>query len=152
LSLPLLDPAGMERVLRRARRVGVLGIRPGSRRDKGAFYIPAYLAEVGYEIVPVPTHPTEETAILGFAVRATLRDAGDLDILSVFRRPEQVPAHLADILAVRPGVVWFQSGLLHLPSAEALVAAGIEVAHDCIGCRRAEIAPAWSPLEGQRRG
>jgi hypothetical protein len=146
--VPLTDTEA-EHALRLARRVGVLGTRPDTRPEKAAFYIPAYLAQVGYEIVPVPTSRVEVESILGYPVCRSLVDAGELDILSIFRRPEQVPAHLPDILHLRPKIVWFQSGLIHLPSAEAFAQAGISVVHDCIGCRRAAIPPAWSPLEGQ---
>lgn len=111
--------------------------------------IPAYLAEVGYELVPVPYKPIAMPTILGFPVCPLLREAHDLDILNIFLRPERVSPFLDDILHIRPKVVWFQSGLLHLPSADAIAAAGLGVVRDCIGCRRAAIAPACLPLEGQ---
>jgi uncharacterized protein len=97
----------------------------------------------------VPVGDVSVAEILGNPVLRSLRDIGSVDILSIFRRPEQVPAHLPDILFVRPKVVWFQSGLMHISSAEALVRAHIKVVHDCIGCHRAAIQPAWAPLAGQ---
>ena len=145
----VLDTAASEEVLRRARRIAVLGIKPESLRDRAAFYIPAYLADVGYEIVPVPTAYPGVTSILGRPVQRTLRDVGPVQILSVFMRPEEVPAYVTAMLELRPEV-WFQSGLMHEASAGALIAAGIAVAHECIGCRRAAISPGALPLEGQR--
>jgi predicted CoA-binding protein len=147
--LRLFTDAEIEHALRTARRVGVLGMRSEEHRDQAAHHIPAYLAEVGYELVPVPYKPIGLPTILGFPVCTSLREAHDLDILNVFLRPERVAPYLDDILYIRPKVVWFQSGLLHLPSAEAIAAAGLGVVHDCIGCRRAAIAPACLPLEGQ---
>ena len=35
---------------------------------------------------------------------------GDVDIVDVFRRSEQVSEHADDILAKKPGVVWLQDG------------------------------------------
>lgn len=145
----LLTDSEAEWALRTARRIGVLGIRSDEHPDKAAHHIPAYLAAVGYEIVPVPIKPVGAPTILGFPVCRSLHDARELDTLSIFLRPEHVPAHVADILYIRPKVVWFQSGLIHVQSAETLVEAGLGVAHDCIGCRRASMSPAWSPLEGQ---
>src|SRR5262245_38018128 len=42
--------------------------------------------------------------------------------------------------------VWFQSGLVHEPSAQALRDAGITVLDECIGCRRASMIPSVAPL------
>lgn len=36
---------------------------------------------------------------------------GQVDILDVFRRPQDLPAHLEDMLALKPDVVWLQSGI-----------------------------------------
>jgi predicted CoA-binding protein len=149
LELVPLGVQEMDHALRWSLRVAVLGIKPESLRHRAAYYIPAYLADVGYEIVPVPVGFAEVDRILDRPVCRSLREAGDVDILSVFRRQEEVPAHLSDILELRPKLVWFQSGLMHVPSAQILVAAGIAVAHECIGCRRATISPTCAPLEGQ---
>jgi hypothetical protein len=115
-------------------------------RDKAAFWIPEYLAAVGYRIVPVPVDPCDEPTILGEPIVASVTAAGPVDVVSVFLRPERVPEHLEDLVAARPPVVWFQSGLLHRASAARLASEGIRVAHACIGCRRAAIPPATAPL------
>lgn len=150
-DVPLTVPESRD-ILRRARRVAVLGIKPASRAERAAHYIPEYLASVGYELLPVPVYYPDVTEILGQPVYRSLADVpGPIDLLSVFRRPEDQPQHLEEILAARPAVVWFQSGFMHRPTAEAIEAAGIPVVHACIGCRRAEIEPPLEPLEGQRR-
>lgn len=136
-----------ERILRKARRIAVLGIKPEERRDRDAFSIPLYLSKVGYEIIPVPVYYPDCREILGRpVVRRIAEIAPPPDIVNVFRRPEHFAAHLADVLALRPAVVWFQSGLLHSPSAAALEEAGITVIEECIGCRRASMFPSIAPL------
>jgi predicted CoA-binding protein len=45
----------------------------------------------------------------------------------VFRRSEALPDHLEEILAVRPRLVWLQSGIVNQAFAEALQQAGIPV-------------------------
>jgi len=142
--------AEMERVLGAARTVAVLCIKPESRRALDAHQIPLYLQKVGYAIVPVPTRYPEVSTILGMRVSRRLTEiAGPIDVLSVFVKPADFTAYIDDVVAVRPGVVWFQSGLLLPAFAMALGAAGIAIAEDCIGCRRASIAPSWAPLPGQ---
>ena len=51
-------------------------------------------------------------------------------MVQVFRRPEDVPAHVPDIIAVRPRVVWLQSGITHPAAEREIAAAGIEVVAD----------------------
>jgi predicted CoA-binding protein len=139
----------IEHILRWSRRIAVVGIRPESFRHRAAHHIPAYLVDVGYEIVPVPIGHDDVKSILGFTVCNSLREAGPLDIVSIFLRSSQVAEHVPDIIMSHPKVVWFQSGLIHVSSAQVLIAQGIRVVHDCIGCRRAAISPASTPLEGQ---
>lgn len=143
----------MEEALESARRIAVLGIKPETRRHRSAHHIPAYLADVGYEIIPVPVYYPEVNEILSVPVCRSLDEIeGPVDIVSVFRKPEHMAHHVEEIVALHPKVVWFQSGLIDIAAARSFVEAGIRVAHDCIGCRRAAIEPSWAPLEGQRRG
>ena len=145
-----LDGDAIETILRRSRTIAVLGIKPESRRELAAYWIPEYLASVGYEIVPVPVYYPEVVEILGTRVVRSLRELSRPDIVSVFRKPEHVAQHLDDLLALAPPVVWFQSGCLDLDAARTLSSANIDVVHDCIACRRAAIAPSTAPLDGQR--
>lgn len=149
-SLALATVAESREILRRSRRIAVLGIKPESRRSAAAYWVPDMLQRLGYEIFPVPVGDPGVTQILGRPVVPGLRAlATPVDIVSVFRKPEHVPAHLDDLLAIRPPVVWFQSGCLNPASAEVLVGAGVVVVHDCIACRRAAIQPSSAPLPGQ---
>jgi predicted CoA-binding protein len=152
-DLPLLGVAAMEDALHAARTVAVLGIKPESRRDRDAHQIPLYLQKVGYAILPVPIRYPEATQILGLPVRRRLIELPrPVDILNVFCKPVDFSPYLPDILIVRPGVIWFQSGLLDPDAARSLLDAGLPVAEDCIGCRRATLAPSWAPLKGQAGG
>jgi predicted CoA-binding protein len=55
---------------------------------------------------------------------------GDVDLVTVFRRPRDSPPHVVDILAKRPKAVWFQSGIRNDEAAEAFAKAGIDVVQD----------------------
>ena len=121
------DDAGLTRILREAHTVAVLGAK--AQRAEPAHYVPAYLAHQGYRVLPV--NPTlVGTKILGEPVAATLADLpGPVDVVDVFRRPEYLPGHAAEILALpwRPAVVWFQLGIRNDAAAERLARAGIRV-------------------------
>ena len=122
---------GIARIVRECRRIAVLGIKPESRRDRAAFYVPAYMAEHGYEILPVPVYYPDLTTILGRPVYRSLRDVpAPIDMINVFRRSADVPPHVPDLIAARPRVVWLQLGIRHDEAAAQLAQAGIQVVQD----------------------
>jgi predicted CoA-binding protein len=124
-------PDALAQIVRTCRRIAVLGIKTEAQRTKPAFYVPAYLAAHGYDIVPVPVYYPETTAILGRPVYRSLAAVPvPVDLVSVFRRPADIPPHLPDLLAARPRVVWFQLGIRHEGVAETLARAGIAVVQD----------------------
>jgi predicted CoA-binding protein len=110
-----------------ARHIAVLGAHPEMHR--AAYYVPAYLEQHGYRIFPVnPVYAG--SSLFGATVRATLTELDEsIDVVDVFRRNEHLPAHLPEILAMKPSprVVWLQLGVFHPPVERALEDAGIEV-------------------------
>ncbi|MHB1263714.1 MAG: CoA-binding protein [Gemmatimonadaceae bacterium] len=117
-------------LLERTRRIAVLGIKT-AESGQPAFYVPRYAQQAGYEIVPVPVYYPEVTEILGEPVyRSLAAIPGEVDMVNIFRRPKDIPAHLDDILAKRPKSVWMQSGITHAGVAERLAEAGIDVVQD----------------------
>jgi predicted CoA-binding protein len=122
---------GLRELLAETRRVAVLGIKTERQAYQPAFYVPQYLVAAGLEVVPVPVYYPEVTEIMGRKVYRKLADVpGPVDMVNVFRRSEDVPPHLEDILAAKPKSVWFQSGIRHDQVAEQLARAGIKVVQD----------------------
>jgi hypothetical protein len=124
------DDAGLTRILREARTVAVLGAKVGAAQP--AFYVPAYLHARGYRILPVNPTLAGQT-VFGEIVVGTLADLQErADVIDVFRRPEYLPGHAHEILALswRPRAVWFQLGIRHDGAAAQLARAGIDVVQD----------------------
>ena len=125
------SPDEIARLVRECRRIAVLGIKPESRRDRAAFYVPEYMAGRGYEILPVPVYYPDVDTILGRPVYRSLADVpGPIDMINVFRRSADVPPHVPELLAARPRAVWLQLGIRHDGAAEELARAGIQVVQD----------------------
>jgi uncharacterized protein len=125
------DPESIGALVRTMRRVAVLGIKTEQQAGQPSFEIPKYLQQAGIEIIPVPVYYPEVTEILGEPVYRKLADVpGEIDIVDVFRRPQDIDAHVDDILAKQPKAVWFQSGIRNDAAAERLAAAGIKVVQD----------------------
>jgi predicted CoA-binding protein len=121
---------GVRELLEDTHRIAVLGIKTA---DSGqpAYYVPEYAHHAGYEIVPVPVYYPDVKEILGQPVYRTLAEIpGDIDMVDIFRRPRDIPAHLEDILAKKPKSVWFQLGIRNDIAAERLARAGIDVVQD----------------------
>src|SRR5688572_15618265 len=108
----LMSDTRIATILREAKRIGVLGIKTEDRSGQPAFYVPEYLQRAGYEIVPIPVYYPDAETILGEKVYRRVADVPDpLDIVLVFRRSGDVPAHVDDLLQAHPGTVWMQSGI-----------------------------------------
>ena len=122
---------GIRDVVKRSRRIAVLGIKTEEQAGQPAFDVPEYLAGAGLDVVPVPVYYPEAKEILGRPVYRRLRDIpGDIDLVDVFRRPSDIEKHLDDILAKKPKAVWFQLGIRNDAVADKLAAAGIDVVQD----------------------
>jgi predicted CoA-binding protein len=125
------DDSRIGELLRGTRRVAVLGVKTEAQSDQAAFYVAAYVAEHGAEVIPVPVYYREATEILGKKVYRKVADVpGTLDLVDVFRKPSDIPAHLPDLLAKKPRAVWFQLGIRNDAAAEELARAGIQVVQD----------------------
>lgn len=126
----LTRPDDVVRLLRRARRVAVLGA--STHASRAGHYVPRYLHGQGYEIHPVnPVHAGQW--LFGREVVASLADLSvAVDVVDVFRRADRLPSHLDELLALRPrpGAVWLQSGIRDDRFARALSEAGIDVVQD----------------------
>jgi len=124
------DDGGLAAIFRESRTVAVLGAKADS--SEPAYYVPAYLLSRGYRIWPVNPrfagrrlHEAETVASLrGLAAPA--------DVIEIFRRPEYLPGHADEILALpwRPTTVWFQLGIRNDGAAATLARAGIRVVQD----------------------
>lgn len=125
------DDARIRDLLATCRRVAVLGIKTEAQAGQPAYDVPRYLQAQGYDVVPVPVYYPEVQEILGQPVYRRVQDVpGGVELVDVFRRPSDIPAHLDDLLAARPRAVWLQLGIRHDEVARQLAAAGIQVVQD----------------------
>jgi predicted CoA-binding protein len=123
------SPAQIKDLLEHTHRIAVLGIKPDPTQP--AYYVPEYADRAGYEIVPVPVYYKDLTEMMGKKVYRKIADIpGAIDMVNVFRRPNDIPPHIDDIIAKKPGSVWFQLGIRNDAAAERLARAGIDVVQD----------------------
>lgn len=127
----LTNTSDIADLLNDIRTIAVLGIKTEAQAGEPAFYVPKYLHTVGFQIIPVPVYYPNVTRILEQQVYRRLADIPiDVDLVNVFRRSQDVPPHVEDILAKMPKAVWLQSGIRNDAAAETLAKAGIKVVQD----------------------
>ena len=127
----LEDDARIGDLLRTAKRIAVLGIKTEKQSDQAAYYVPAFLAQSGAEVIPVPVYYPEVQEILGAKVHRKLGEVpGPVDIVDVFRRPADIPQHVEELKKLKPRAVWFQLGIRNDEAARQLAEAGILVVQD----------------------
>ncbi len=118
----------IEAILRETKRIAVLGMKTEEQADQPAFYVPQSAIDRGYDVVPVLVYYPDVTEVLGRKVYRKVSDVPrPVDMVNVFRRPSDIPAHVEDILAAKPKFVWFQSGITHEAAAETFARQGIKV-------------------------
>jgi predicted CoA-binding protein len=123
------DSAALQRILRDTRTVAVVGASGNPTRPSYGVY--DYLARHShYELYPV--NPTIAD-LDGKPVYPSLSDLPMVpDMVDVFRRREELPNVLADVMALtsRPKYLWLQQGLWHEGVAAQAEAAGLQVVMD----------------------
>ena len=125
------DSNGMRELLLETKSIAVLGIKTEAHSHQPAFYVPKYMQNAGFKIIPVPVYYPDVTEILGEKVHRQLQQIpGEVDMVNIFRRPQDIPPHLDDLLAKKPKSVWMQLGISHDAVAEQLARAGIKVVQD----------------------
>ena len=128
----LIDsPSDLRDLILKTQRIAVLGIKTEAQADQPAFYVPKYLVTAGCDVIPVPVYYPEVIEILGKQVYRRLTEIpGNIDLVDVFRRSQDIDGHVDEILAKMPTAVWFQSGIRNDIVAETLAKAGIKVVQD----------------------
>jgi predicted CoA-binding protein len=127
----LTRPEQIRDLISQTKTIAVLGIKTEAQSSEPAFYVPQYMQQAGFRIIPVPVYYPQATEILGEQVFRKLTEIPDaVEMVNVFRRPKDIPPHLDDIIAKQPQSVWLQLGIYHETASEQLAAAGIKVVQD----------------------
>ncbi len=128
-SAPLTYPdAQIRDILTRVRVIAMAGASTNWNRP--SYFVMKYLQSKGYRVIPVNPGAAGQT-LLGETVYASLRDIPvPVDMVDVFRAPDQVLPIMQDAIAIGAGVVWMQLAVRNDVAAALGEAAGIEVVMD----------------------
>lgn len=118
--------ATIKRLLEQTRTIAVVGM--SSRPSRAGYYVPAYLQSAGYRIIPV--NPALDDALGKKAYPDLAAVPEPIDLVLLFRRPEDVPPHVDEAIAVGAKAIWMQSGIVNEEAAATAQAAGLDVVMD----------------------
>lgn len=113
----------IDRLLAETRTIAVVGL--SSSPERAGYYVPAYLQQAGYRIIPV--NPSLDTALGEKAYPNLAAVPEAIDLVLLFRRSEDVPPHVQEAIAAGAGAVWMQSGIINEDAAAVARAAGLDV-------------------------
>jgi predicted CoA-binding protein len=131
---PWVEPSEDEivEIVRGARVVAVIGMKGADEPWAPAHTVPGAMKRRGIRLIPINPKMREGLGEHALGTVAELQEPPD--IIQVFRRSEYVAEHADEILAlpaaVRPKVVWLQTGISDERAAAKLEAAGIRVVMD----------------------
>jgi predicted CoA-binding protein len=121
------DDSYIRAILNDVKTIAVVGASANESRP--SLFVVKYLAERGYRVFPInPGHGGQR--IGGVPAYAKLADVPEkIDMVDVFRRAEDVPKILDEVLALpeRPKVLWMQQGVRNDEAALRAEAAGMRV-------------------------
>lgn len=113
----------MRKIMKEVETIAVVGL--SSRKTRAGYYVPAYLQQNGYRIIPVNPNLTEA---LGERAYARLSDVPEpVDLVLIFQRSENVPPFVDEAIQIGAKAVWMQLGIAHPEAAAKAQAAGLDV-------------------------
>lgn len=121
----------LKEILLSAKTIASVGL--SSNQEKESYGVASYLKEQGYRVIPV--NPTA-AEILGEKAYPDLQSVPEkIDVVQVFRKPEDVPPVVDDAIKAGAKVIWMQEGIVNEEAAQKARDAGLQVVMDA--CMRA---------------
>jgi predicted CoA-binding protein len=116
----------LKEILQSAKTIATVGL--SSNPEKDSYEVAQYLKAHGYRLIPV--NPTADE-ILGEKSYPDLESVPEkIDVVQVFRKPEDVPPVVEAAVKVGAKVVWMQEGIVNEAAAQTARQAGLEVVMD----------------------
>lgn len=132
----------LQGILKSVRTIAMVGASPD--RTKFSYGVLRVLHETGYDMLPVNPQPGLEE-IRGLRVYRSLNAIDrPVDMVEVFRRPEDLPGIAREAVAIGASVLWGQIGVVNHEAALLAEEAGLKVVMN--RCPKIELfRPFWKP-------
>ncbi len=105
------------------KNVAVVGM--SKNPDKAAHYVPKYLSEQGYNIIPI--NPIRNEILNKKSYQSVSEVDQPIDIVDIFRPSDQVLPVVEEAIKMKPKVIWLQQGIHNEEAEELARKEGIKV-------------------------
>jgi len=119
-----------ETILKKYRTVAVVGASNNPERPSHG--VARYLMEHGYNVIPV--NPNEKEILSRTSYPDLSSIPGKVEVVDIFRRPEQVLPIVEEAIKVGAKAVWMQKGIINEEAAKKARDAGLLVVMDRCMC------------------
>ncbi len=116
----------IDKILAETKTIAVVGF--SSRTHKAGYYVPAYLREQGYRIIPVNPFLDEELGKKAYPDLLSVPE--QVDLVLIFQRSANVPPFVDQAIEIGAKAVWLQQGIRNETAAEKARIAGLDVVQD----------------------
>ncbi|MBI4732388.1 MAG: CoA-binding protein [Chloroflexi bacterium] len=106
----------------------IASVGASSNPEKPSYGVVVYLIERGYHVIPVNPAAFEILGEKSYPDLASIPER--VDVVQVFRRPEDVPPVVDAAIQIGAKVVWMQEGIINEDAASKGEAAGLKVVMD----------------------
>lgn len=132
----------LQGILKSVKTIAMVGASPD--KTKFSYGVLRVLHETGYDMIPVNPRPGLEE-IRGIKVYPSLAAIDrPVDMVEVFRRPEDLPGIAEEAVAIGAKVLWGQIGVVNAEAARIAEEGGMQVVMD--RCPKIELfRPFWKP-------
>jgi len=115
----------MREILLSTNTVASVGL--SSNDEKESYWIVFFLKEQGYRMIPVNPRATEIFGEKAYASLSEIPDEIEIDVVQIFRKPEDVPPIVEEAIKIGAKVVWMQEGIVNEEAAKMAREAGLKV-------------------------
>jgi len=105
------------------KNVAVVGM--SKHPEKAAHFVPKYLTEQGYNIMPI--NPTADMILDRKCYSSVTEIEQPIDIVDVFRPSDQVLPFVEEAIKMKPKIIWLQEGIHNSEAEELARNQGIKV-------------------------
>ena len=116
----------MNKIMAESKTIAVVGL--SSKHGRAGYYVPAYLQEQGYQIIPVNPNLEQSLGQTAYPTLAAVPDS--IDLVLIFQRSHKVPPFVTQSIEAGAKAVWMQLGIANPAAALEASKAGLDVVQD----------------------
>ncbi|MBI3741234.1 MAG: CoA-binding protein [Chloroflexi bacterium] len=123
-----MNDTQMRELFKQSKTIAVVGF--STKEDRPGFYVPQYLQQLGYKIIPVNPALKEGLGEKAYPDLLSIPRETKIDLVEIFRPPEFVPEIVEQAIEIGAKYVWMQIGATNRDAAKAARAAGLGVVEE----------------------